>query len=333
MGSKQKLLPFIWDSICRLNLKFTTVLDAFSGSGCVSYLFKTKGKEVTSNDFLKFCYHIANATIENNREILDDGDVEFLLSKNARKNKFIERTFKGLYYTDEENQFLDNISANIKLIKNPYKQSVAIASICRACMKKRPRGIFTYTGIGKYDDGRRDLRISLEEQFKEAVNAFNNAIFNNGKNNKAYNKDIFDINDHRNYDLVYIDPPYYSRYSDNEYVRRYHFVEGLSAYWNHMKIQYSTQTKKVRRFETPFSRRSTIYRAFTQLFEKFKNSYLVISYSSNSLPTKEEMIKMIKANGKKVEFFEFDYKYCFANQSHKVNDNKNAAKEYLFITY
>jgi len=27
-------------------------------------------------------------------------------------------------------------------------------------------------------------------------------------------------------DLVYIDPPYYSPYSDNEYVRRYHFVDG-----------------------------------------------------------------------------------------------------------
>ena len=33
------------------------------------------------------------------------------------------------------------------------------------------------------------------------------------------------------------DPPYYSKYSDNEYVRRYHFIEGLVKNWKDVEIQ------------------------------------------------------------------------------------------------
>ena len=64
MGSKQALLPFIFEHIGKL--KFDTVLDAFSGSGCVAYEFKLLGKTVTTNDYLHFSYTISKALIENN---------------------------------------------------------------------------------------------------------------------------------------------------------------------------------------------------------------------------------------------------------------------------
>ena len=46
MGSKHRLLPWIQSVIAEL--EFDTALDAFSGSGCVSYLLKTMGKEPSS---------------------------------------------------------------------------------------------------------------------------------------------------------------------------------------------------------------------------------------------------------------------------------------------
>ena len=45
--------------------------------------------------------------------------------------------------------------------------------------------------------------------------------FDNGKPNKSRNGDAMDLRIEQA-DLVYIDPPYYSPLSDNEYVRRYH---------------------------------------------------------------------------------------------------------------
>ena len=95
-------------------------------------------------------------------------------------------------------------------------------------MKRRPRGIFTYTG-NRYNDGRKDLQLSLKEHFIKAVAEINMAVFDNGKDNLSENKDFRQVMDDA--DLIYLDPPYYSKLSDNEYVRRYHFVEGLAKDW------------------------------------------------------------------------------------------------------
>ena len=63
MGSKYRLLPWIGEALAAL--PFESALDAFSGSGCVSYMLKCMGKQVVSNDCLNFAYQSSLATIEN----------------------------------------------------------------------------------------------------------------------------------------------------------------------------------------------------------------------------------------------------------------------------
>src|SRR5260221_2099084 len=63
MGSKYRLLPWIFEVV--KDLKFGSVLDAFSGSGSVAYLLKSMGKRVTTNDSLRFTSTISRAVIEN----------------------------------------------------------------------------------------------------------------------------------------------------------------------------------------------------------------------------------------------------------------------------
>ena len=43
--------------------------------------------------------------------------------------------------------------------------------------------------------------------------------------------------------FVYMDPPYYSLCSDNEYIRRYHFTEGICCNWEGVEMQWHTKTK------------------------------------------------------------------------------------------
>ena len=90
-----------------------------------------------------------------------------------------------------------------------------------------------------------------------------------------------------------MDPPYYSLCSDNEYVRRYHFVEGIACDWENVEMQMETKTKKFKNYPTPFSTKKGVYNAFDQLFKKHRKSILVVSYSSNSLPTMEEMVSIM----------------------------------------
>lgn len=326
MGSKYKILSFLWENV--KGLEFKSVLDAFSGSACVSYMFKQKGFEVYSNDFMAFSANFTKALIENSDTKLDDIDIKILLNDKTKIKSFVRDTFKDLYFDDEDNYLIDKIIANTQKLSNDYKKSLALAAITRACLKKRPRGIFTYTGA-RYDDGRRDLQLSLEEHFLENVESFNNAVFNNGLENKSFNCDIFAVD--VNVDLVYFNPPYLTSKSDNDYTRRYHFVEGLVKNWKGLKIDEFTKTKKFKKYESPFDSKVTMNDALDRLFYKFKDSILVVSYSSNSIPSKEDMIKLLSKYKNEIELKEIDYKYSFGNQNHKVGNNANEVKEYLFI--
>lgn len=329
MGSKNKLLTEIWAVASQF--KFDTAIDLFSGSGVVSYMLKSHGKAVVSNDYMAMSATYAKAMIENNEITLPQAEALALLEPKNTIDRFVETKFQGLYFSDDDNRLIDIVRVNIKAVKNPYKRAIAMSALIRACLKKRPRGIFTYVGH-RYDDGRKDLLMTFRAQFLEAVDMVNAAVFNNGKQNKARNGDAMTLQN-REPGLVYIDPPYYSPLSDNEYVRRYHFVEGLARDWQGVEIQEHTLTKKFKSYPTPFSSRKGAAEAFDMLFKRFRESVLVVSYSSNSQPTLDEMVAIMAKHKSHVEVVPVDYKYSIGNQGSKVGDNKNDVQEYIFVGY
>jgi len=302
---------------------------AWSGSGCVSYGLKTLGVEVHTNDLMLFASKIADATVRNNDTFLTETDIKHLLRKNSDADDFVQRTFSGLYFTEEDDAFLDNLWANVSSMKSPLKRSLALASACRAAMKKRPRGIFTFTGHKGWD-GRRDLKLSMREQFLLAVNAFNLSVFSNRKRNQAFQGDAFSL-DPTGYDLVYIDTPYVSPFSDCDYTRRYHFVEGFCSYWKTSEVMQGTLTKKIRSHPTAFASKKEVEQSFHRLFEHFKKSTLMVSYSSNAIPSKETLRSIMKEYKRNVRVIEKPHKYSSGNHGHKVGDNRNDVHEYLFI--
>lgn len=49
---------------------------------------------------------------------------------------FVEETFRGLYYKDEENRLIDILRTNIAAIRDQYKKAIAMTALIRACTKK-----------------------------------------------------------------------------------------------------------------------------------------------------------------------------------------------------
>ena len=325
MGSKNKIIHEMWDIL--KEYEFSSFFDAFAGSNVVGYFMKSKGKRVFTNDFMAISYISAKAIIENSNIQLESNDVDFLLN-NPNQESYITKTFKDLYFADQDNQFLDKVRFNISLLDNKYKQAIALSSLIRACMKKRPRGIFTFVGH-RYDDGREDIKKSLQDHFIDNIAIFNNAVFDNKTSCNAYNSLTQELN--INADLVYFDPPYFTSNSDNDYVRRYHFVEGLAKNWEGLEIQEHTKTKKFKSYKSPFSKKEAAYKAFENMIKQYSNSIIAISYSSNSLPTKEEMIGILEKYRDNVVVYEIDHLYSFGNQNHKAGNGFNRVKEYLFI--
>jgi DNA adenine methylase len=252
-----------------------------------------------------------------------------LVGQVKNSDRFVEQTFRGIFFSPRDCRTIDNVRQNIRRLSNPYARALAVSALVRACVKRRPRGVFTYVG-DRYDDGRRDLKHSIAEHFVSAVATLNEAVFDNGKKNITRNIDALSLRSQRR-SLVYIDPPYFSPRSDNEYVRRYHFVEGLARDWKGVSIQEHTQTKKFKSYATPFSSYIGTKEAFEVLFRKHRDSIIVVSYASNALPTCDELADLLSRYKSRIEVVPIGHRYSFGNQGHKVDSNRNFVHEYLFI--
>lgn len=324
MGSKHRLLPWIHGVLRTLD--FETAADPFVGSGCVAYLLKCMGKRVIASDFLNFPTVIAKATVENNNVELDGPAMKRLLQPLRRRSQFIERTFGDIFYTRPDLQFLDRICSNVERIDNEHRQALARAALIRSCLKKQPRGVFTVGG-NRYDDGRRDLRLSIEEHFLEQVSKFNSVVFSNGRRHAVRRGDVF-ASARREVDLVYLDPPYVPRADDNCYMKRYHFLEGVSCYWRGVELMPETKVKKIAKPFTPFSYRHTALEAFERLFHAYRESTIVLSYSSNGYPDHTALENLLRRYKRKVETHKRPHRYHFG--THKGVERAEV-QEYLLI--
>src|SRR5260221_3428243 len=166
------------------------------------------GKRVIASDFLNLPALLASATIANSKHRIDESALQQLLAVRRNGPNFIQKTFDGVFYESSDLQFLDRISANIDGLAHPHQRALARAALIRSCLKKQPRGVFTVSGdLSHYDDGRRDLRLTMEEHFLEQVDAFNRVVFDNGRQHHVERADVFSLKP-SGIDLVYLDPPY-----------------------------------------------------------------------------------------------------------------------------
>lgn len=323
MGSKYKLVPALAEVFAELGGR--SALDAFSGSGVVGYTLKALGYAVTTNDFLRFPSIIAEATIENHTERLTDAEIEMICGPPVDDRDFVQRTFDGLYFTADDRAFLDQAWSHIDCL-NGAKQAMALSALVLAAARKQPRGVFTVTEL-RYDDGRRDLHLPLRDHFRERAAEYNAIVFDSGRPCRAAHGEVFDL-EPEEWDLVYLDPPYAPPRDDNCYIKRYHFLEGLSCYWRGQTIMEHTRTKKLAKKYTPFSYRGTVTAGLRRTLKQFKDSTIVLSYSSNAVPDAETIHRLLAEVKSDVEVRILDHRYSFGTHS---NAKRRLATEYLFI--
>jgi len=322
-GSKAKLSNWIWEQVADLN--FITCLDAFGGTGAVAYRFKQAEKQVTYNDNLRFNYHIGSALIENSQYSLNNNEVNWLLDKhhNISYPTFIQDNFHDIYFTDEENAWIDQTITNIRHLNDPYKYALAFFALCQACIIKRPYNLFhrknlyiRFAEVERSFGNKATWDRPFTEWFRVFIEEANQAVFDNGKNNRAMNLDYMDIPDE--YDLVYIDTPYISKRSvPVDYFWYYHFLEGLTIYdeWGKY-IDRSSKHLRLKPRINEWTDKNLIYGAFDKLFKKFQKSILVVSYRSDGIPSETELISILKRYKKKVNVIHYgQYKYVLSTNA------------------
>lgn len=319
-GSKAKLVDWIWENIVQLD--FDTCLDAFGGTGSIAYRFKQEGKKVTYNDLLKFNYQFGLALLENNKTRLSREDISWILKSPTSKKypSFVRDMFADTYFTDDENAWIDRTITNILEISDRYKRALAFFALCQACIIKRPYNLFhrknLYIRLAEVErsfGNKTTWDTPFEEWFEIFCNEANQAVFDNGKMNKVINKDALNIDG--DYDLVYIDTPYISsRGVGVNYLEFYHFLEGLAMYDEWEKhIDLLTKHRRLKRVHSVWTDKTRITSAFHQLFERFRDSVLVVSYRSDGIPPEGELYDIMKKYKQNVQVEHYGhYKYVLS---------------------
>ena len=278
-----------------------TVLDAFSGSQSIAYMFKQLGKKVITNDFLSFNNSIGKALIENPENKLDSSDLAVLFSNNDNPSKFnlIEDLYSDLFFLAEEAAFADSFRSNIHKLSNQYKQALALSIMCRSMTRKVTMGHFAHTQALIYASDpvrikrNRSLIRPLKDIFLDLLPEYNAAVFDNSKDNVSYNRNILDLLPTlENVDLAYFDPPYCNSHAD--YQSFYHLLETYVEYWKDKQFVNGTKRYEPKRY-SGFDKNSEAISNLRLMFERATHIPIwLVSYNDRSFPDIDTMVGLIR---------------------------------------
>ena len=331
-GSKRRSLEFIREHL--KGIRFESALDVFGGTATVSLMLKRNGKRVHYNDLLRFNTLIGRALIENSRTLVTESDVDQVLQPAKDCPRVISRNFRGMYYLDHENEWLDNVAHNLSTVSNCYKQAILMAALFQASLAKRPFNLFHRTNlnirtrtVARTFGNKTTWERPFEELFRRYVHEYNVAVLDNGKVNKVIGGyDAFQCPN--GVDLVYLDPPYYSgsRTEGTNYLVFYHFLEGLADYdkWEQkVTVRAANPARRVLSKEIEYwSKRGTMYESFKRLIERFQDNIIVLSYRDHGIPDPETIKLLLGVFKKKIDVYSLPTKYALS---------KSETSEILFV--
>lgn len=329
IGSKHTLLEWLSETILRetgwSSFEGKQVADLFAGTGVVSFFFRSQGATVFSND-IEPCSSI------------------------------VTKAMTECCFTDTSKQFLEEM--NRKLVEGNYKESVGFLTRNYSPYEGCERMFFTVDNAKRMDYIRRQIEESnLTESEKVFVLAsllvsadsvancasvygaylkkFKKVAekpllltpihsYATPTSSKSYSRNILepDFLQNLSVDLVYLDPPYNSR----QYSKNYFPLSVLTqkpVEQNNLILSGKTGIPSTC-FTSPFCSKKTVAQSFETVLSNLKAKWVFLSYNSESLLSKEEVLTILNKYGT-AKCLERTYKRF---QSQKSQEKE--IKEYLF---
>ena len=320
IGSKQKLVDWIWANTPD---SAKSAVDAFSGSSVVGYMYKSKGLAVQSMDRLAYCHHIARAIVENDSVTLSDEEIENLLSDHGNAKDFVRKNFGGIYFNAGVHKLIDVVRSNADKFSG-YKKDIALFALGKTCITAK--GGFGHFGTTKKHDDRADDPGEFKERFTKNCQRINALVFKGEQPCKAHHGDTRKLLGAVKAKVAYFDPPYATFFSQTNYERAYHFIEGLMTWWEGKEIQKDSTT---RQYDIPTEVTKANAKDF---FEAFLGAakhidHWIISYRDKAYPSEAEIKKIVANNGKSSRMKTKTHQY----QISAGHGENSLAKEHLFV--
>lgn len=336
IGSKFQLLEWITDNIKEktgwTSFSNKTIGDLFAGTGIVSYHFRKNMAKVISNDaelYSSIITHAFTRSLYTNKckALIDEFQKDIQDNKHSITNGFITTHYspqgstERKFFTIENAKRIDYIRNKLETIKDTmsedeYKFILASILLSADAVSNVPAvyGCF------------------LKNFKTKAVKTLTLSPIHNNTiapvaDSKTYNSDVLNTEFLSSFesDLVYLDPPY----NERQYSKNYFPLNIIAKTPEQLLTQLPLKGKTgipTDCFISPFCKKGeSVEKAFDTLFRHLKTKWIFLSYSSESIVSKEKMLEIMNKYGT-ASVIERDYKRF---KSFEYNKDVEI-KEYLF---
>lgn len=314
IGGKSKLLQDIDSFVMqKINneIENKIFLDLFAGTGVVASHFK-KYFQVMTNDSLYFSYILAKGYVTPNEIPKFEGlntigikDPLDYLNNLEGKSGFITENYSTeksdrMYFTTENAKKIDDIRITLNDWLNKNYITLDEFEYLLATLIEAVPFVSNIAGVYgaylKHWDKRAFKTITLQHPI----------LFNNSKENIAFNDIAENLTKSVIADIAYIDPPYNGR----QYTSNYHLLETIARYDN-PTIKGVTGIRANESDENSnFCKKSKVYNAFKEVLNQVKCQHLFISYSADGLLSKSQLEEILFSIGipSTYDFKEIEYR-------------------------
>ena len=329
IGNKSKLIKYIEELIVdkKINKENYTFCDAFSGTATVGDYFKDRFK-IIANDNLYSSYILSKAK-------LNSPDMRFSKLKKDPFEVFndINNTREGFVYNNyspggcERQYFSSENASRIDYIRFTIekwykKEMINYDEYCYliACLLESVSKVANVAGVYGSFLKQWDPRAIKQLKFIPVESYGKEEIYEN----EVYNKKIEELINDISGDILYLDPPY----TKNQYSVQYHVLETIALDDNPV-LKGKTGARDSGAKTSDFSKDGAVHIEFEKIIAKANFRYIILSYSSDGIMSKEYIESVMKRYGKPetFEFRRFTYRQYLNAKAEK--DEKHC--EYLFF--
>ena len=333
IGNKTRIMNFIEESLKKGNIDYNNkkVIDLFAGTGSVSSFFLRHGSTVYSCDNMLYSiceqyrvnYYREEPTFEELKDFLFDysldGVLKYLNYLCLIKGYFYENyapsgKYKRKYFSDNNAMKIDAIRLEIEKWEEilPQEKKLFLLGILMCAADKVSNTSGTY---GAY------LKIWRSMALKDLV--LEKPAFTSKGNNIIELCDVLTcIKNHKDVDIIYMDPPYNKR----QYASNFHVLENIVVF-DKQDLKGKTGLRDYKNQKSDYCIKSKVKNAFEELVMNMETKYLVMSYSTEGLLSEKEILEVLNRRGV-VSLYRHSYRRFKTNA---WTDKDTNLQELLFI--
>ena len=321
IGSKFSLLGFLEEGILkRVDPSCRVFFDVFAGTGVVGWHFKQKGFRIVANDIQYYAYCLNRARVQINRPPAFSGVAAELSIPRRRKRidgvlahlnalegveGFTYRAYcqggtcdseyRRQYFSDANGKRCDAIRMRIEAWREEEKLTEDEYSYLLASLIDAADRVANTASI--YGAFLKHLKKSAAKPLRlEPI-----AVTGSRLRHRIYNRDGAQLVGRVKCDVLYMDPPYNHR----QYCANYHVLETIARY-DGPELKGVTGLRPCDDQKSDFCMKKRALPAFESMLEKARARYVFLSYNSEGIMQKDEILSAMRRYGK-TELVRRDY--------------------------